>query len=76
MNRYVFDVNKSLNVIELFLNGRGNIIATSTSKIKKITVIIKNRSEKDLRILCSGSNPHSNALNFSRVIFILLVFRV
>jgi hypothetical protein len=58
----------------LFTKGTGNKIATSTSKIKKITVITKNRREKDARILCSGSNPHSNALSFSRFIFILFVF--
>lgn len=32
-------------------NGIGSILATSTSKIKKIIVRTKNRSEKDARIL-------------------------
>jgi hypothetical protein len=53
----------------------GNIVVISTSKIRKITEIIKNRIEKEERLLCSGSKPHSNALNFSWFIFILFVFK-
>jgi len=49
-------------------------MVTSTSKIKKITVMIKNRNEKELRILWSGSNPHSNELSFSRFSFALIGF--
>jgi len=41
--------------------------AISTSKIKKIIVIIKKRKEKEFRILWCGSNPHSNGDIFSRV---------
>lgn len=44
----------------------------SKSKIKKITVIKKNRKENVARILCSGSNPHSKLLFFSR--FLILLF--
>lgn len=45
--------------------GTGNIIAISISKIKKITVIIKNRNEKESRVLWEGSNPHSKQACFS-----------
>ena len=51
------------------------MMVISTSKIKKTTVIIKNRNEKELRILWFGSNPHSNALNFSRFMCCDGVFR-
>jgi len=56
-------------------NGIGIIIVTSISKIKKMTVIIKNRKEKGVRILWDGSNPHSNDLNFSYFIFIFCGLR-
>ena len=38
----------------------------STSKIKKITVVRKNRDENDGRAEFCGSNPHSNGDFFSR----------
>ena len=38
----------------------------STSKIKKITAIRKNRKEKGSRAVPLGSNPHSNGEFFSR----------
>lgn len=44
----------------------GNNKAISTSKIKKITAIKKNRSEKGNRALDFGSNPHSKGELFSR----------
>ena len=44
--------------------GKSNVI--STSKIKKITAIKKNRSEKGKRAVPLGSNPHSNGEFFSR----------
>lgn len=44
----------------------GRINAISTSKIKKIIVIKKNRREKGKREDDLGSNPHSNGEDFSR----------
>jgi len=44
----------------------GRIRAISTSKIKKIIVIKKNRKEKGNRDDDLGSNPHSNGDLFSR----------
>jgi len=44
----------------------GRIRAISTSKIKKIIVIKKNRKEKGRREEDFGSNPHSNGDLFSR----------
>ncbi|XP_049847680.1 uncharacterized protein LOC126302173 [Schistocerca gregaria] len=44
----------------------GRISAISTSKIKKITAIRKNRIENGIRADLFGSNPHSNGDLFSR----------
>lgn len=44
----------------------GNIKAISTSKIKKIIAIKKNRKEKGIRDEFKGSNPHSKGDIFSR----------
>jgi hypothetical protein len=44
----------------------GKIKAISTSKIKKIIVIKKNRIEKGNREEFNGSNPHSKGDVFSR----------
>lgn len=44
----------------------GRINAISTSKIKKIIVIKKNRSEKGIRDDDFGSKPHSKGDAFSR----------
>jgi hypothetical protein len=44
----------------------GKIRAISTSKIKKIIAIIKNRREKGSREDSDGSKPHSNGDLFSR----------
>lgn len=44
----------------------GKINAISTSKIRKIIVIKKNRNEKGSREDDFGSNPHSNGEHFSR----------
>ncbi len=44
----------------------GNIKAISTSKIKKIIAIKKNRIEKGSREELKGSKPHSNGEFFSR----------
>jgi hypothetical protein len=46
----------------------GRINAISTSKIKKIIAIIKNRKEKGKRDDSEGSNPHSYGDLFSRSI--------
>ena len=46
----------------------GKIRAISTSKIKKIIVIKKNRKENGSREEDFGSNPHSNGEDFSRSI--------
>lgn len=46
----------------------GKIRAISTSKIKKIIAIKKNRKEKGNRAELIGSNPHSNGDDFSRSI--------
>lgn len=46
----------------------GRIKAISTSKIKKIIVIKKNRNENGNREDDFGSNPHSNGDLFSRSI--------
>jgi len=46
--------------------GVGRIKVISTSKIKKITVMRKNRKEKGRRDENVASNPHSNDEGFSR----------
>ena len=49
---------------------RGNSRVISTSKIKKITAIKKNRSENGHRADPFGSNPHSNGEFFSRSVIL------
>lgn len=44
----------------------GKIKAISTSKIKKIIAIKKNRIEKGIREELNGLKPHSNGDSFSR----------
>lgn len=53
----------------------GKIIVISTSKIRKIIVIKKNRIEKGKRGDFSGSNPHSKGEDFSwsSLVFIEIV---
>lgn len=64
--------NKILEIIQfikfdLFKIGiMGKISVISTSKIKKIIVIKKNRIEKGIREEFIGSNPHSKGEIFSR----------
>jgi hypothetical protein len=48
----------------------GRIRAISTSKIKKIIAIKKNRIEKGMREEFNGSNPHSKGDVFSRSLII------
>lgn len=54
---------KKLDIFIIIPTGRR--IATSTSKIKKISVVIKNRIEKALRAFLKGEKPHSNGVIFS-----------
>jgi hypothetical protein len=55
-----------LVLMNLRRTGMGKISVISTSKIKKITAIKKNRREKGTRADLLGSNPHSKADGFSR----------
>jgi len=48
------------------IDANGNKRVISTSKIKKMTAIKKNRNEKGSRAVPLGSNPHSNGEFFSR----------
>lgn len=59
----VIDQIKILEIFNRIIIGKINTI--STSKIKKIIVIKKNRIDKGNRDLLIGSNPHSNGVNFS-----------
>lgn len=52
----------------------GKIKVISTSKIKKIIVIKKNRIEKGIRLNFFGLNPHSNGDIFSK--FNLIFFEI
>lgn len=53
----------------------GKIIEISTSKIKKIIVIIKNWIEKDSRVRDLGSNPHSKGdiFSWSKLLFFEII---
>jgi hypothetical protein len=61
---FIFDV-----VITIVI---GRSRAISTSKIRKITAMRKNRSENGRRADLFGSNPHSNGDLFSRSSMIFL----
>lgn len=50
----------------LMIRGMGRIREISTSKIRKITAIRKNRRENGSRADLVGSNPHSKGDIFSR----------
>lgn len=66
-----------LVIFRIILIGRRT--ATSTSKIRKINVVMKNRSEKALRAFLNGENPHSNGVIFSWLIIdfsLIKIFRV
>lgn len=58
-------INRLENLIIIII---GKISAISTSKIKKIIAIIKNRNENGRREDSEGSNPHSYGDLFSRSI--------
>ena len=60
----MIDQDIKLEILIIEARGKSNVI--STSKIKKITAIKKNRSEKGKRAVPLGSNPHSNGEFFSR----------
>ena len=49
---------------------RGSRRVISTSKIRKITAIRKNRSENGIRADPLGSKPHSNGEFFSRSLIV------
>ncbi len=57
---------QAIKLENLIIKIIGRIKAISTSKIKKIIVIRKNRSENGSREDDFGSNPHSNGDAFSR----------
>jgi len=59
-------VNQILKFEELRVIIIGKIKAISTSKIKKIIAIKKNRIENGIREELKGLNPHSKGDNFSR----------
>lgn len=48
---------------------RGISKANSISKIRKIKVVKKNRTEKGVRAFLKGENPHSKGVIFSRSLF-------
>ena len=52
------------------MKASGRIKVISTSKIRKITAIRKNRKEKGNRAEPRGSNPHSNGDPFSRSVIV------
>lgn len=63
----IIEVKYQVFISELFISlSIGKIRIISTSKIKKIMVIKKNRREKGKRDEEKGSNPHSKGEDFSR----------
>lgn len=61
--KFVIVHNIKLEIFMVIIIGK--IKAISTSKIKKIIAIKKNRIEKGVREELKGLNPHSNGDNFS-----------
>jgi hypothetical protein len=63
------DVISSQGVILLIweIIGNGRRIVISTSKIRKMMAIRKNRRENGIRLDENGSNPHSKGEDFSRL---------
>lgn len=57
------------------IEAKGNNKVISTSKIKKITAIRKNRREKGSRADPLGSNPHSKGEFFSRSVTVFFAKR-
>lgn len=66
----VKDQEKRFEILKIIIIGK--IRAISTSKIKKIIEIKKNRMEKGIREEFNGSKPHSNGEFFSRSLIIFL----
>lgn len=64
---------KILERLKIEATGRSSVI--STSKIKKITAIKKNRREKGSRAEPLGSNPHSYGEFFSRSVIVFFEIR-
>lgn len=66
-------VEIEINQVRLLINLNemimGRIIEISTSKIKKIIVMMKNWRENGKREEVLGSNPHSKGEYFSRSVF-------
>lgn len=63
-------------LVEVIVEAMGKSRVISTSKIKKITAIRKNRNEKGSRADPLGSNPHSYGEFFSRSIIVFFAKRV
>ena len=64
-------VNDQAQILESWtIEAKGSKRVISTSKIRKITAIKKNRSEKGNRADPLGSNPHSNGEFFSRSVIV------
>ena len=64
--------NRGRGGCSLKINLTGNRRAISTSKIRKIIAIRKNRREKGRRELFFGSNPDSKGDDFSRSVNLFL----
>jgi len=58
--------------LRLIIEARGRRRVISTSKMRKITAIKKNRREKGRRADPLGSNPHSKGEFFSRSVIVFL----
>jgi len=70
-------ISHELKLINFIIIGIGIINEISTSKIRKITAIIKNCMEKGDREDDLGSNPHSKGEFFSRLRkFFFLIFEL
>ena len=65
-------VNHEKSLVTLKMDANGNRRVISTSKIRKITAIRKNRREKGNRADPFGSNPHSYGEFFSRSVMVFL----
>jgi hypothetical protein len=74
------NVNEIVSQVDMLMfkgsRGRGSKMAISTSKIKKIIAIIKNRRENGIRERENGENPHSNGDVFSRSMKVFFLRRV
>ena len=67
INRKIIPVTIQDWILEIsMIDARGSNSVISTSKIKKITAIKKNRNENGRRAVPFGSKPHSKGEFFSR----------